>query len=131
MPENEQYNSNNKHNPMKIFLFAAITALLTSCCAGGNCSKPASSDTGAVNTGTLSEHNCTAACADGQHIYAHGEKGHVCDASCTAGEATAEPALVEHACTANCKAGQHMYAHGEVGHACDHTCQHARMKRDM
>ncbi len=28
------------------------------------------------------EHVCTAACKDGQHAYAHGEKGHVCTEEC-------------------------------------------------
>lgn len=28
------------------------------------------------------EHVCTAACKDGKHAYAHGEKGHTCTAAC-------------------------------------------------
>ncbi len=28
------------------------------------------------------EHVCTAACKDGKHVYAHGEKGHTCTAAC-------------------------------------------------
>ena len=28
------------------------------------------------------KHHCTAACANGKHMYAHGEKGHVCTAEC-------------------------------------------------
>jgi hypothetical protein len=27
-------------------------------------------------------HVCTAACKDGKHVYAHGEKGHTCTAAC-------------------------------------------------
>jgi hypothetical protein len=30
----------------------------------------------------LIEHVCTAACKDGKHMYAHGEKGHVCGPEC-------------------------------------------------
>lgn len=28
------------------------------------------------------EHACTAACKDGKHMYAHGEKGHTCTKAC-------------------------------------------------
>jgi predicted component of type VI protein secretion system len=28
------------------------------------------------------DHVCTAACKDGKHVYAHGEKGHTCTAAC-------------------------------------------------
>ena len=30
----------------------------------------------------LKEHVCTAACKDGKHVYAHGEKGHACTDAC-------------------------------------------------
>ena len=30
------------------------------------------------------EHVCTAACKDGNHVFAHGEKGHKCTAACHA-----------------------------------------------
>ncbi|MDE3235094.1 MAG: hypothetical protein KGO81_03990 [Bacteroidota bacterium] len=30
----------------------------------------------------LKEHKCTAACKNGKHVYAHGEKGHVCGPEC-------------------------------------------------
>jgi hypothetical protein len=30
----------------------------------------------------MKEHKCTAACKDGKHMYAHGEKGHVCTKAC-------------------------------------------------
>ncbi len=30
----------------------------------------------------LKEHKCTAACKDGKHMYAHGEKGHKCTDAC-------------------------------------------------
>ena len=30
----------------------------------------------------MKEHKCTAACKDGKHVYAHGEKGHVCTKAC-------------------------------------------------
>jgi hypothetical protein len=28
------------------------------------------------------KHHCTAACTNGKHVYAHGEKGHVCTDAC-------------------------------------------------
>ncbi|MBA4196357.1 MAG: hypothetical protein C0459_02275 [Chitinophaga sp.] len=30
----------------------------------------------------LKDHKCTAACTKDKHVYAHGEKGHVCTAAC-------------------------------------------------
>ncbi|MBS1772428.1 MAG: hypothetical protein JST82_06195 [Bacteroidetes bacterium] len=30
----------------------------------------------------MKEHVCTAACKDGKHMYAHGEKGHTCTDAC-------------------------------------------------
>jgi hypothetical protein len=30
----------------------------------------------------MKEHKCTSACKDGKHVYAHGEKGHVCTKAC-------------------------------------------------
>ncbi len=30
----------------------------------------------------LKEHKCTKACTKTKHVYAHGEKGHVCDDAC-------------------------------------------------
>ncbi len=30
----------------------------------------------------MKEHKCTAACKNGKHAYAHGEKGHVCTDTC-------------------------------------------------
>ena len=30
----------------------------------------------------MKEHVCTAACKDGKHMYAHGEKGHTCTEAC-------------------------------------------------
>lgn len=30
----------------------------------------------------MKDHVCTSACKDGQHMYAHGEKGHVCGKAC-------------------------------------------------
>lgn len=32
--------------------------------------------------GTLKEHKCTKACTKEKHVYAHGEKGHVCGDAC-------------------------------------------------
>ncbi len=33
-------------------------------------------------TTKLKKHVCTAACKDGKHVYAHGEKGHKCGPEC-------------------------------------------------
>jgi hypothetical protein len=33
----------------------------------------------------MKDHVCTSACKDGQHMYAHGEKGHVCGPECKKG----------------------------------------------
>jgi len=33
-------------------------------------------------TTAMKAHVCTAACKDGKHMYAHGEKGHICGAEC-------------------------------------------------
>ena len=30
----------------------------------------------------MKDHVCTASCKDGKHMYAHGEKGHVCGEEC-------------------------------------------------
>lgn len=30
----------------------------------------------------MKDHKCTKACKDGKHVYAHGEKGHVCGDAC-------------------------------------------------
>ncbi|HWY34097.1 MAG TPA: hypothetical protein VNX68_05585 [Nitrosopumilaceae archaeon] len=34
------------------------------------------------NQEKLKKHHCTAACTKGKHVYAHGEKGHVCTDAC-------------------------------------------------
>ncbi len=34
----------------------------------------------------LKTHHCTAACKNGKHVYAHGEKGHVCGDACKKAE---------------------------------------------
>lgn len=61
----------------------------------------------------LKEHTCTSACVDGKHVYAHGEKGHVCGDMC----------MKEHTCTSACTNGKHVYAHGEKGHVCGDMCK--------
>lgn len=113
---------------MKLLLIPFTALLLNGCCAGGNCSTPAEdqSSTQSLNDG----HACTAACAHGTHVYAHGETGHVCDASCMTTEAMAtDTTEVAHVCTSACMNGKHMYAHGEKGHVCDPMCSHAKSKR--
>ena len=73
------------------------------------------------------DHVCTAACMDGKHAYAHGEKGHACSSDCMKmhGE---DAAMKEHVCTDACKDGKHAYACGEKGHTCNADCmaKHAK-----
>ncbi|MFI0491100.1 hypothetical protein [Flavobacterium sp.] len=78
--------------------------------------------TQAQTTQKLKKHQCTEACANGKHVYKHGEKKHKCDASCKSmGNTKME--LKDHVCTSACKDGNHMYAHGEKGHVCDAKCK--------
>ena len=70
----------------------------------------------------LKDHVCTDACKDGNHVYAHGEKGHACSAECMKMH-EGDAMLKEHVCTAACRNGEHVYAHGEQGHVCDATCK--------
>lgn len=69
----------------------------------------------------MKDHVCTAACKDGKHVYAHGEKGHKCTKECKKKSST-NMEMKEHVCTDACKNGQHMYAHGEKGHVCTDSC---------
>lgn len=48
-----------------------------SCCKEGVAMKETKSEKMAMK-----EHVCTSACKDGKHVYAHGEKGHVCGPEC-------------------------------------------------
>jgi hypothetical protein len=68
------------------------------------------------------KHHCTAACANGKHMYAHGEKKHTCTAECKQ-MGNEKMALKVHVCTADCKDSKHMYAHGEKGHVCTEACK--------
>lgn len=40
-------------------------------------------DSTATQTMTPKAHVCTAACKNGKHMYAHGEKGHLCTKNCS------------------------------------------------
>lgn len=72
----------------------------------------------------MKKHECSAACKQDKHMYAHGEEKHKCDKSCSM-PATKE--LKDHTCTATCKKeGKCTMAHGEKGHSCDAAC--AKMK---
>jgi len=71
----------------------------------------------------LKDHTCTAACQNGNHVYAHGEKGHVCNAACQNQSTQKEAGLKDHTCTSACKEGNHVYAHGEKGHVCGPECK--------
>ena len=89
----------------------------------------------------MKEHVCAAACANGNHVYAHGEKGHVCSDACKHEDHDNEPKEnhgqgkgssdnhakenknnKDHVCTAACVNGTHVYAHGEKGHVCSKGC---------
>ena len=74
-------------------------------------------------------HQCTEQCSNGKHVYAHGEEGHTCDASCKEASTTME--LNDHVCTDACKDGKHMYAHGEKGHTCDASCKEASTTMEL
>ncbi len=71
----------------------------------------------------LKEHVCTAACKEGAHAYACGEKGHVCSAEChkAHGEHHGDNAK-EHVCSASCTKEAHAFACGEKGHVCTAAC---------
>lgn len=72
----------------------------------------------------MKDHSCTKACMNGNHMYAHGEKGHECTSECKKMDAKKDKtAMKVHQCTAACKDGQHMYAHGEKGHTCTEACK--------
>lgn len=72
----------------------------------------------------MKDHVCTKACMNGNHMYAHGEKGHTCTSDCKKMEAKNDNMpMKEHQCTAACKDGKHMYAHGEKGHSCTQACK--------
>lgn len=72
----------------------------------------------------LKDHVCTAACSNGNHVYAHGEKGHTCTAACAQKKATEKQMeLKDHVCTSACTEGHHVYAHGEKGHICTDACK--------
>lgn len=98
---------------MKKFLFASFMILAISIGANAQTTNKKAKPT---------KHVCTAACIDGKHIYAHGEKGHVCTADCKKMEEE-KMALKDHVCTAACKDGNHVYAHGEKGHVCTEACK--------
>ena len=70
----------------------------------------------------LKKHQCATACTNGKHVYAHGEKKHVCTDECKKMEEQ-KMALKDHVCTDACKNGTHVYAHGEKGHICTEACK--------
>jgi len=99
---------------MKLLLIPFTALLLNGCGAGADTSKAAEGQ--ASTQAVTGVHTCSAACTNGNHVYAHGESGHVCDASCMTTEALpADTAEVAHGCTNACLNGEHMYAHGEKG----------------
>ncbi|MBI5857577.1 MAG: hypothetical protein HZB42_07985 [Sphingobacteriales bacterium] len=84
---------------MKQFLFAFLVAGSLVACQSSSANPPhgqeghkcdkecmasQESKTGAATSETadLKDHVCTDACKDGNHVYAHGEKGHTCTDAC-------------------------------------------------
>ena len=63
----------------KLFLSVAVIGMFTVLNAQTSQSLPANKES---SKPMLKEHSCTAACKDGKHVYAHGEKGHVCTDAC-------------------------------------------------
>lgn len=107
----------------KILLMAIIIVSATAAKA----QQPSGVTDTTKQTMKLKDHVCTAACKNGQHMYAHGEKGHVCTAACTKMDAAGSMPLKEHVCTKKCKNGKHVYAHGEKGHVCTEACKKTSM----
>ena len=61
----------------------ASEAKTPACCAGKKEGEACKKHEGKAEAkGKKGEHACTEACANGQHAYDHGEKGHKCDKSC-------------------------------------------------
>jgi hypothetical protein len=52
------------------------------CDAACMAQHPATDSTSNTNTIALKDHVCTDACKNGNHVYAHGEKGHTCTEAC-------------------------------------------------
>lgn len=102
-----------------IATFAFVLCLATA----GMAQNPTNAGTNQNPTATDKPHVCTSACKNGQHMYAHGEKGHTCGKECKAMNAGKAAEGKPHVCTAACKNGQHMYAHGEKGHVCTAACK--------
>lgn len=75
---------------------------------------PVTEGTASADMGGM-EHKCSDMCKEGNHTYAHGEKGHTCGDACMN--------MGEHKCADMCKDGNHTYAHGEKGHTCSDACK--------
>lgn len=102
----------------KTIFILFITVGLYAC--NSSCEKK--SDTADSSTEVaLKDHVCTAACEGGSCVYAHGEKGHVCNTECQKVE-NRDMELKDHVCTSACKPGACVMAHGEKGHVCDEKC---------
>jgi len=110
----------------KAILFVILLAIFSVAVNAQSSKTDKSKQTAKTEQAALKDHVCTAACSNGNHVYAHGEKGHVCTAACTQTQAktTDKPmALKDHVCTSACKDGNHVYAHGEKGHVCTDACK--------
>ncbi|NDP20139.1 MAG: hypothetical protein GZ091_03540 [Paludibacter sp.] len=113
---------------MKKLIFALVIFLGSSVAVSAQTTTK--KDKEAPQKTEMTKHVCTDACTNGNHVYAHDEKGQVCTDACkkamTGKSITAKaemPALKDHVCTAACKDGKHVYAHGEKGHVCTDACK--------
>ena len=76
----------------------------------------------------MKDHVCSTSCKDGQHMYAHGEKGHTCGDECKK-MMSKDTKMKDHTCSKNCSKGcchipaNHAYSHGEKGHVCGKECK--------
>jgi hypothetical protein len=135
---------NNIVNPLKSIKMKKailIIALFTGLAFTVNAQSATTKAKKEKKTMEMKDHSCTSACADGKHVYAHGEKGHACTDACTTKDKAAAhgekghvcteacktarsgTAMKDHTCTTACAEGKHVYAHGEKGHTCTEACK--------
>jgi hypothetical protein len=67
---------------MKKLLIMLVVAALTVGAYAQQKDEKSDKSTSKAAKSELKDHVCTAACKDGKHVYAHGEKGHTCTDAC-------------------------------------------------
>jgi len=73
----------NKTKMKKLMLIVAVAAIGFAANAQSTQADQKSDKKSKKNSEMkMKEHVCTAGCKDGKHMYAHGEKGHVCTDEC-------------------------------------------------